>query len=562
MFSLLSKPPIVFFLLIIYQNLFFGLNFKLTYSQSIFDFFDKLTLNEPLPSVYYLFWINLNYLPSFFFLFGSLIFLLLLKTKENLPTIFILVILICYLVEVEEFLIFNIHTNYAEITSYFFNNLLTNELNKYHPPIFYTSVIFFTFFTYQTTLKNIATTVFNTSYILKSTTCMWLRIIGVNLVALSLGGWWALQEGTWGGWWNWDPSETLGLLVTLAVLLVLHYPSYVGLILQLKHLQKLVWYLFVLTYFFIQLNFEIVSHNFNFKPFFFFNSNVFLLQIIVLLGLLVILKPKLRKQFFSHLLNSSKLAFSGVLPTNWFENYCFFIVFAIFYFIIALSLTPIVNYFVWNFFKLSVVYQYHQTSFLLWLLTLLIFSRFVKLIFSLNQSLYIFLVNYVNFMYFFIFFKGGRICILHFLVYMAILINYIAIYNDFLIWVWSGLKTNFIYFSYGLGKIKYSLLVLNGGSIDQISFVEDISHKYIASWSVAGFTNQFEIGDFLLLLFHSNLFNLYYTSKDYFSTGILMELHNLNQLLFVLIFLLIYFYKNWGTSQNVFQFVLPTLYYF
>ena len=136
------------------------------------------------------------------------------------------------------------------------------------------------------------------------------------------------------------------------------------------------------------------------------------------------------------------------------------------------------------------------------------------------------------------------------------------IYNDFLIWVWSGLKTNFIYFSYGLAKIKYSLLVLNGGSIDQISFVEDISHKYIASWSVAGFTNQFEIGDFLLLLFHSNLFNLYYTSKDYFSTGILMELHNLNQLLFVLIFLFIYFYKNWGTSQNVFQFVLPTLYYF
>ena len=105
-------------------------------------------------------------------MFGSLIFLLLLKTKENLPTIFILVILICYLVEVEEFLIFNIHTNYAEITSYFFNNLLTNELNKYHPPIFYTSVIFFTFFTYQTTLKNIVTTVFNTSYILKTTTCM------------------------------------------------------------------------------------------------------------------------------------------------------------------------------------------------------------------------------------------------------------------------------------------------------------------------------------------------------------------------------------------------------
>lgn len=38
-------------------------------------------------------------------------------------------------------------------------------------------------------------------------------------LTLALGGWWAFQEFTWGGWWNWDSVETpvLGLLIYLCI---------------------------------------------------------------------------------------------------------------------------------------------------------------------------------------------------------------------------------------------------------------------------------------------------------------------------------------------------------
>ena len=562
MFSLSSVPLILFSLFIVYYHLLFGLNFKLTYSQFIFDFFIKLTLNEPLPSTYYLFWVNLNYLPSFFFLFSWFILLLLIKNKENCIILFISLLLLIYLVELGDFLMFNTHGNYTEVTSHFFNNLLTNELNKYHPPIFYTSVIFFTYFTYQTLLRSIVTNTFNISYVLQTTSFMWLKIIGVNLLALALGSWWALQEGTWGGWWNWDPSETLGLLVTLSTLLILHYPMYLGLLLKLKHLQQLTWYLFALTYFFIQLNFEIVSHNFNFKPFFFFNSNTFLIQMVTIISLITILKPMLLKQHFKYLLNSYNLLFNKILPINWFENYGFLTTLSLFYLVVVLSLMPTLNYFIWNFFKFSVVYQYHQIFFCIWLIYLIVFSRFIKLIFVSGRPFCIFLLGYVNTVYFFSYLKGGRIFTLHFFLLVVIVINYVTTYSDFLIWIWGGLNTNFIGFPYGVGKMKYSLLVTNGGLIDQISFVENTYHKYINSWNVSGFTNHFEIGDFLLLLYHSNLFNLYYTSKDYFFTGILIELHNLNQLLLVSIFFFIYLYKNWGKKQIISKFTCPKFYFF
>ena len=41
-------------------------------------------------------------------------------------------------------------------------------------------------------------------------------------ITLYFGGWWALQEGSWGGWWNWDASEVLGLITLLYLILAVH----------------------------------------------------------------------------------------------------------------------------------------------------------------------------------------------------------------------------------------------------------------------------------------------------------------------------------------------------
>ena len=41
-------------------------------------------------------------------------------------------------------------------------------------------------------------------------------------IALLLGCWWAQQEISWGGWWNWDPIELIALMVFILSLTIMH----------------------------------------------------------------------------------------------------------------------------------------------------------------------------------------------------------------------------------------------------------------------------------------------------------------------------------------------------
>ena len=42
------------------------------------------------------------------------------------------------------------------------------------------------------------------------------------MVSLTLGGYWALQELNWGGWWNWDSIEMYVLYITIMYLIYVH----------------------------------------------------------------------------------------------------------------------------------------------------------------------------------------------------------------------------------------------------------------------------------------------------------------------------------------------------
>ena len=83
--------------------------------------------------------------------------------------------------------------------------------------------------------------------------------------ALYLGGWWAAQEGSWGGWWNWDSSEFFGLLILFICLIPYHVHSNI----TSKTFFYLCLYLsiFIVILFFIelQLNFATSAHNFGFQ---------------------------------------------------------------------------------------------------------------------------------------------------------------------------------------------------------------------------------------------------------------------------------------------------------
>lgn len=205
------------------------------------------------------YWTSFTYLPTFFFYVTLVVFLF----KLNRYLIVIVHLFVIYNVEVFDFLVGNYFMFNINITYSNFNLLLVNNLNKYHPFIYYISVIFMSLSVITLLTRPFAKKVIFSNANLVSNIYLYFYLsLVVNIIALFLGSWWALQEGTWGGWWNWDPSEVFGLIVTLTNLLYIHQKnSYLNNTLNATKF-TLILSIFIFVYFFIQLNFDLVSHNF------------------------------------------------------------------------------------------------------------------------------------------------------------------------------------------------------------------------------------------------------------------------------------------------------------
>lgn len=305
------------------------------------DWPGRLRPNDTTLQFHHFFWTTFTYLGPFFLIQNYLIIASLFPRHKFIITSIMLI----YLVEVQDYLFVNL--SYSEVFLNFkgFNLLLTNNLNKYHPHCFYAStwsLIFLTaYLRYVTHLPTL--TFISTEGLRKMKSLTYVTGL-INSFALFLGSWWAFQEGTWGGWWNWDPSEVLGLIVLLITLLITHKTvSYLTLWSAIQKIflgaLSLFW-----VYFFTQLNFDLVSHNFGNRFTFFFVNTLFYLD--MLLGLtfgltfFVLLKSKLT---WSLKLSSPESNFSrntlvwvSVLPISWVV-------------LVLGSFHPLINYFLWQY---------------------------------------------------------------------------------------------------------------------------------------------------------------------------------------------------------------------
>jgi hypothetical protein len=230
------------------------------------------------------------------------------------------------------------------------NLLLFNNLNKYHPFFLYLSFSFFSFIQFFCVNYLLERSICHPIYFLKKIKKYLLALLVCSAFSLFLGSWWAQQEGSWGGWWNWDPSENLGLIAFLLSLMFIH--------LNFKKLCFLkfntVWFfffsffLFLFVYLFLQLNFELVSHNFGLKFFFFFNNN-FLFFEASLCSIVLLIALSLQ-------LYSQKSRFLFFLPESRFFFFFFNYVFLYFTLLYCLlTLAPLSAYFFWSFFSLSML---------------------------------------------------------------------------------------------------------------------------------------------------------------------------------------------------------------
>lgn len=223
----------------------------------------RSNLNDFFLNNYFYFWTSFWYIPTSFIVLTSIIYFFNINKYFISINILLILILLLYIFRLTDYWNTNIIPYFFFKNSELINLLLLNSINKYHPILLY-----FTITTYVIIVLSLTNYinfrlkwVFNTfNFSNKNNQILNLIIITFTLF---LGSWWALQEGSWGGWWNWDPSEIVGLFIMTIILKLLHkkpknYYFY-------WYYNYLLLWILIMLYTFTQLNFNLISHNFGLK---------------------------------------------------------------------------------------------------------------------------------------------------------------------------------------------------------------------------------------------------------------------------------------------------------
>ena len=142
-----------FYNYLILEALFLKKNYMLTENSSPPLPIHLGTSSEPTFTNLYYFWLDLSYQNHLFIL----LFLFLLQFfNEHFFykwTFLILTIFAFYFSGLNDFFLINYTIIYSDFTNFPNNIFLTNSLNKYHPLIFYSSLIMIIFFFWQNSVK-------------------------------------------------------------------------------------------------------------------------------------------------------------------------------------------------------------------------------------------------------------------------------------------------------------------------------------------------------------------------------------------------------------------------
>jgi hypothetical protein len=254
---------------------------KFTLETSLLDFWARSTWNVFCFTNLYLSWTSLWYLYFIFFIiifYNNYLYSKFLSCiSHNIMLMFVIYNILIY----SEALYGNTFNTYLLLSGENINFLLKNSVNKIHPLLLYSSTSLFflplfstMFFEKKTTIQSQSTLYWLIFYKIK------LSILLI-LSALYLGSWWALQEGSWGGWWNWDASEFFGVLILYSILSLFHKKSCVlSPVFFFNSIYLNIMYLFIF-FFLLQLNFTIISHNFGFRTLKFLNTEVLLFSFLL-----------------------------------------------------------------------------------------------------------------------------------------------------------------------------------------------------------------------------------------------------------------------------------------
>lgn len=267
-------------LVFVYKNIFlksilcFILNYfaiKYLHTTWHIDLLTRVSMEDFFVLNFYFFWTSAHHLLTFVFI-GLTLFYFFLFYFYSLSfyamLYFFISILFIFLLTNP---LYSFNPQLLITENYKVNPLLTNKVNKVHPLLFYSS--FFIFF-----LKPLP--VFFRKFQLNGVGLAFshwsVRTAVILSSSLYLGSWWALQEGSWGGWWNWDPSEVFGLYAFYIIIRAYHNQMVVSQFQSFFAFFSSYFFCLLLYYFLMQLNFTLISHNFGFRKKYFIFEKFFL----------------------------------------------------------------------------------------------------------------------------------------------------------------------------------------------------------------------------------------------------------------------------------------------
>ncbi len=543
-----------FFLVVVLISLYYNLNIFVYFTNGVsylFDLTSRINLNDSIINSFNFFWTSFTYLPTFFFtpLLTLLVYL-------NLYNHLILLVpclwsYFLFLVETVDFSPTNYNSYLYSSTTSNINLLLSNNLNKYHPFIFYLSV--FTLFNFVMS----SITFFKDNYLflnnhLGSNNKLMITNLYINVLALFLGSWWALQEGTWGGWWNWDASEVFGLLISLSIIFKVHLKSTTTNTLAASVYWISVEAIIVLVYYFIQLNFDLVSHNFGSRFVYFFSNNLFFLELIGILCILLIKSYYINMNYKNKtnlLLTRNQSNAKYFLLKYWvlkFLSLCLLL-------ILFNSFIPLINYFLWSYFLIN-NFNFNLTLVVLLLILLTLLLKYflltnTTLLFCIVVALSFNLYSVILLVPCFIILNKSNLTILHLYILIFTTINLNSQWVNFIQWsnlnIYESLIQNSLLLSFKQITFTCDYLFIEKSQLYSIS-----SLKQFSFWNTYFKTNSCTLSSFLLYYDYSTFFNHYLVLNNWINTILYIETNLLNNLtevftLFPLLILLKFFFHKY-----------------
>jgi hypothetical protein len=455
---------------------------------NFYDTFTHTHLNDFLLNNYYFFWTQFFLLPSLLLYILYLYNTFFMKNKNIMESIPLVLLSLFLLWWVFEYYLVNNYSYKHLNLPYSFNNLLYNSLNKYHPIIFFFSYIYI----YKVPFfLNLYQNYRNINYI-NSLFLFKFKLVSIRYniywffitFALYLGAWWALQEGSWGGWWNWDSSEVFGLVVLTFVLYSFHL--YIPFIPYIHNLFKSITWSLVLLFLYtiLQMSYTLVSHNFglNILDYGYVNTNflstsilvffiyTFIQYIVMAISHRIIMLVGIRR------LTPKQLSAPSYIYGKYLYNYV--LIFVIFY-IYSISFNPIINNILWTSLDLELLNRLFTCVNVQLISLLTVYVLFYRI----NSLNLLFLTTFWTYSFVYVWltpvytiYTNLKILLLHILLFLAFSTSIYLNSSVFILWDYDSIMS-VTYTNYRL-RNPYSTS-LKVDSLYVIDFIHTVSSKLL-----------------------------------------------------------------------------------